>query len=131
MATSDLVSMRQHGMAHARTGDKGKHSNISLFAYQPKYYSILVDQVTEQRVADLFAHCRPMAVKRFLLPKLHRLNFVLEKVLDGGVNESLNLDIHGKALSFLLLVATDVGTGRDAPQAPRNGVTTTGARGHG
>jgi hypothetical protein len=31
------------------------------------------------------------------------MNFVLDGVLDGGVNDSLNLDSHGKALSFLLL----------------------------
>jgi len=31
------------------------------------------------------------------------MNFVLDDVLDGGVNEALNLDSHGKALSFLLL----------------------------
>jgi len=31
------------------------------------------------------------------------MNFVLEDVLDGGVNDSLNLDMHGKGLSFHLL----------------------------
>ena len=31
------------------------------------------------------------------------MNFVLDDVLDGGVNDSLNLDSHGKSLSFLLL----------------------------
>ncbi len=31
------------------------------------------------------------------------MNFVLDGVLDGGVNDALNLDSHGKALSFLLL----------------------------
>ena len=31
------------------------------------------------------------------------MNFVLEGVLDGGVNESLGLDTHGKTLAFLLL----------------------------
>ena len=28
---------------------------------------------------------------------------MLDGVLDGGVNDSLNLDMHGKALSFHLL----------------------------
>jgi hypothetical protein len=42
-------------------------------------------------------------VRRYELPRLHGFNFVLENVLDGGVNDSLNLDMHGKALSFLLL----------------------------
>ncbi len=31
------------------------------------------------------------------------LNFVMEQALEGGVNESLNLDSHGKSWSFLLL----------------------------
>ncbi len=42
-------------------------------------------------------------MRRYVLPKLGALNFVLEGVLDGGVNESLNLDTHGKTLAFLLL----------------------------
>ena len=31
------------------------------------------------------------------------MNFVIDGVLDGGVNDALNLDTHGKALAFLLL----------------------------
>jgi len=42
-------------------------------------------------------------VVRDLLPNLHAMNVVLDDVLDGGVNDALNLDSHGKALSFLLL----------------------------
>jgi hypothetical protein len=96
-------SLPLHRIAHARTGDKGNHSNISLFAYKPEHFDILVEQVTEKRVAELFATRRPTSVRRYLLPNLQGMNFVLENVLDGGVNDSLNLDMHGKALSFLLL----------------------------
>ena len=31
------------------------------------------------------------------------VNFVMEQALEGGVNESLNLDSHGKSWSFLVL----------------------------
>jgi hypothetical protein len=31
------------------------------------------------------------------------MNFVIDDVLDGGVNDSLNLDSHGKSLAFLVL----------------------------
>jgi hypothetical protein len=31
------------------------------------------------------------------------MNFVIDDVLDGGVNGALNLDSHGKTLSGLLL----------------------------
>lgn len=89
--------------AHGRTGDKGDRSNISVIAWHPLLWPLLVEQVTEQAVARQFAHRRPTRVMRHLLPTLHAMNFVLDGVLDGGVNDSLNLDSHGKALSFLLL----------------------------
>ncbi len=45
----------------------------------------------------------PTRVVRYDLPKLGAFNFVLDDVLEGGVNSSLGLDGHGKSLSFLLL----------------------------
>ena len=89
--------------AHGRTGDKGNRSNISVIAWHPALWPLLVDQVTEARVAAQFAHRRPAKVTRHLLPQLQAMNFVLDDVLDGGVNDALNLDSHGKALAFLLL----------------------------
>lgn len=98
--------MLLHSLAHARTGDKGNRSSISLVAYDARHWQLLVDQVTEARVAALFADRRPTQVRRYLLPRLHAMNFVLDDVLDGGVNGSLNLDSHGKSLSGLLLTLT-------------------------
>lgn len=89
--------------AHGRTGDKGDRSNISVIAWHAALYPLLVEQVTETAVARCFADRRPVRVTRHLLPRLHAMNFVLDGVLDGGVNDALNLDSHGKALSFLLL----------------------------
>ena len=93
-------------LAHGRTGDKGDRSNISVVAWADALYPLLVEQVTEEAVARHFCLRRPAAVQRFLLPRLHALNFVLDGLLDGGVNESLNLDSHGKTLSFFLLEMT-------------------------
>ncbi|HSW16298.1 MAG TPA: hypothetical protein VLJ86_03670 [Ramlibacter sp.] len=95
-----------YDLAHARTGDKGNHVNISLIAYREADYALLAEQVTCEKVAAHFAYRRPTQVRRFLLPKLGAMNFVLDNVLDGGVNDSLNLDMHGKALSFHLLAMT-------------------------
>lgn len=90
-------------LAHGRTGDKGNRINVSLIAYRPDDWPLLVAQVTEERVAAHFAARAPTRVRRYLLPNLHAMNFVLDDVLDGGVNDALNLDMHGKALSFHLL----------------------------
>ena len=101
--TSATVTVSLRRAAHARTGDKGNRSNIGLFAYHSELYPHLVQQVTEEKVARLFGHRRPSAVKRYLLPRLAAMNLVIDDVLDGGVNNSLNLDSHGKTLAFLLL----------------------------
>ena len=98
-----MAALTLYELAHARTGDKGNKINISLIAYRAQDYDLLVAQVTPERVAAHFAHRQPTGITRYLLPGLGAMNFVLEDVLDGGVNDSLNLDMHGKGLSFHLL----------------------------
>jgi hypothetical protein len=98
-----MREIQLYELAHARTGDKGNRSNISLIAYKAEHYPLLVEQVTEQRVLEHFKDRSPSQVVRYLLPKLQAMNFVIDEVLDGGVNDTLNLDMHGKALSFHLL----------------------------
>lgn len=92
-----------HAIANARSGDKGDRLNIALVCRDPAHYAAVATQVTAERVAQAFAHRRPSRVERYDLPKLAAFNFVLDDVLEGGVNASLGLDGHGKALSFLLL----------------------------
>ncbi len=98
-----MAEILLYDIAHARTGDKGNHANISLIAYSEEDYPLLVEQVTPEKVAAHFGARSPSAVRRYLLPNLNAMNFVLDNVLDGGVNDSLNLDMHGKSLSFHLL----------------------------
>lgn len=98
-----MTSIRLYDIAHARTGDKGNHANIALIAYRDEDYPLLVQHVTCERVAQHFGARQPTQVRRYLLPRLGAINFVLDDVLDGGVNDSLNLDMHGKSLSFHLL----------------------------
>ncbi len=90
-------------LAHARAGDKGNRLNVSVIPYRAEAYPFLVEQVTPERVQALFAHRGATAVRRYELPLLPALNLVIDDVLEGGVNGSLNLDGHGKALSYLML----------------------------
>lgn len=102
-APNHLVEAPLHAFAHARAGDKGERSNISLIPYDADAYPHLLEQVTEERVLELFAHRGATRVARYELPLLPALNFVIDDVLQGGVNGSLNLDGHGKSLSYRLL----------------------------
>ena len=98
-----MAEMPLHRLAHARTGDKGNRLNVSVIAYREEDYPLLVAQVTAGRVRALFAARGAGSVRRYELPLLKALNFVVDDVLEGGVNGSLNLDGHGKSLSFLIL----------------------------
>ncbi len=95
--------MRLHEIAHSRAGDKGNRLNLSLIPYDPAYYPALAEQVTAERVLALFRHRGATGCVRHDLPLLHAFNFVVEDALEGGVNGSLNLDGHGKTMSFALL----------------------------
>jgi len=99
----DTVRLRLHDIAHGRSGDKGNRSNISVIPYADAAYDLLLEQVTEERVLKLFSHKGASAVVRYELPKLPALNFIIDDALEGGVNSTLNLDLHGKTLSFMLL----------------------------
>ena len=99
----NLVEVPLHAVAHARAGDKGNRSNVSVIPYLPGAFAHLVEQVTEERMLAVFAHKGATGVKRYLLPRLPAMNFVIDNALEGGVNSSLSLDGHGKALSFLVL----------------------------
>ena len=117
--TSDACSeVPLHDLAHARTGDKGDRANISLVPYDPAAWDFLRKEVTAQRVKAWFAHRGAGKVVRYDLPKLQAFNFVLDGVLQGGVNGSLNLDGHGKTLSFHLL-AMPVRAPRSVVEAAR------------
>lgn len=95
--------MRLRDLAHARTGDKGDTSNISVIAYDPGDYAFLAEHVTTQAVAAHFRDVVRGQVERYELPGIGALNFVLHNTLGGGVTRSLALDAHGKSLSSCLL----------------------------
>jgi hypothetical protein len=92
-----------HEIANARSGDKGNRLNIALVCRDRAHYAAIARQVTPERVAQAFAGRKPSRIVRYDLPKLAAFNFVLDDVLEGGVNASLGLDGHGKSLSFVLL----------------------------
>jgi hypothetical protein len=95
--------IKLHEIAHARAGDKGNTSNVSVWVYDPGDYPLLKEQLTPERIKAAYPALIQGAVKRYTLDHLHGLNFVMQDALEGGVNTSLGLDSHGKSWSFLVL----------------------------
>lgn len=100
---NETISLPLHRIAHGRSGDKGNRLNVNLIAYAPEFWPVMLAELGNERIAELFAHRGPVRVTRYELPNLHALNFVIDDVLEGGVNSSLSIDTHGKTLSFLVL----------------------------
>jgi hypothetical protein len=109
MSETNQTRIRQiplRDLAHARAGDKGNTSNISVWVYDPGDYPLVKAQLTADRIKAAFASLIHGEVTRYPIDHLHGLNFVLEDALEGGVNTSLNLDSHGKSWSSLILALT-------------------------
>jgi hypothetical protein len=98
------IDLPVHAIAHARAGDKGDVSNISLIAYLDNGWDLINNLVTEDKIQSIFKRLGSTKVDRYELPNLKALNFVIHNALGGGVNSSLRLDRHGKTLSSHLLL---------------------------
>ena len=90
-------------LAHARSGDKGDTANVGLIALREEYYTLLVREVTAERVKRHFEGICKGDVERFELPNLGALNFLLHESLGGGGTLSLMTDAQGKTFSTALL----------------------------
>lgn len=97
--------MRLDEIAWAVSGDKGDVSNVCVFPYDDSDYEFLGERLTEARVATHFRSMVRGQVRRYELPGLCGLNFVMDQALGGGVSRSLRTDPHGKSVqSYVLLI---------------------------
>lgn len=90
-------------VAHSRTGDKGTIVNFSVIAFDERDYPWLVEVVTEDRVKQHLGALIEGGVKRYLLPHIGAMNFVVSRARGETVTRTLALDVHGKSLSWALL----------------------------
>jgi hypothetical protein len=97
------MRVKLRDIAHARAGDKGDISNVSLIVFDPAHYDRVRLQVSSERVKAWFGPLVRGDVVRYELPQLGALNYVMHQALGGGVTRSLALDPHGKSRSSLLL----------------------------
>ncbi|WP_089603942.1 acyclic terpene utilization AtuA family protein [Acinetobacter piscicola] len=93
-------------IAHARSGDKGNHSNIGVIARKAEYLPWIRANLTEQNVAKYMQHLlnpETSQVIRYEIEGFNALNFLLENALGGGGIASLRIDPQGKAFAQQLL----------------------------
>jgi hypothetical protein len=82
-----------------RSGDKGGNANVGLWVHGRDAYAWLVQHLTVARFRDLVSETADLDVRRYELPNLLALNFVVVGVLGEGVGSSVRIDPQAKGLA--------------------------------
>ena len=83
-------------IAGARSGDKGKHSNVGIYFYNKYIYIWAKNNITTKLVKNHFSEIVKGEVIRYELDNILALNFILKDSLGGGGSETLINDAQGK-----------------------------------
>ncbi|MFI5211258.1 MAG: hypothetical protein ACHQIH_00100 [Ignavibacteria bacterium] len=104
-----MAKIRLHEICHGRSGDKGDAANAGIIAYKKEDYELIREKVTAEVVKKYFEGIVLGKVKRYEMPNINALNFVLHNTLGGGGTVSLKNDAQGKTIaSALLMMEIDV-----------------------
>ena len=82
----------------ARSGDKGGNANVGLWAQTDEAWDWLSEAITVDRLRELVPEAAGLVIRRYELPNLRALNFVLEGLLGEGVASSVRFDAQAKGL---------------------------------
>jgi len=86
----------------ARSGDKGGNANVGLWTPDPAAYGWLRDYLDVGRFRALLPEAAGLEVRRYELPNLYALNFVVVGLLGLGVAASTRPDPQAKGLGEYL-----------------------------
>jgi len=86
----------------ARSGDKGGNANVGIYARDAAGYRWLHEHLTVAAFRRLIPETDGLTVRRYELPNLHALNFVIVGYLGEGVASSTAFDPQAKGLGEYL-----------------------------
>ena len=96
----EVVKLRE--IAFCRAGDKGDISNVSVIPYDEKNFDLVREQITVKKVRQAYGELVKGDIKKYELPGIKALNFVMYEALGGGVSRSLCIDLHGKSRGSIM-----------------------------
>ncbi|MGV9712889.1 acyclic terpene utilization AtuA family protein [Gordonia sp. NPDC003424] len=85
-------------IAGARSGDKGGSANIGVWVPNPEHYAWLDRTLDTALLKELLPEVADLTVRRYRLPNLNAVNFVIEEVLGRGVAENVRFDPQAKGM---------------------------------
>jgi hypothetical protein len=81
-----------------RSGDKGGHANLGIFARSDKAWAWLDAFLSTEQIRRLLPETASLVIDRYRLPALRSLNFVVHDLLDEGVAACTRQDAQAKGL---------------------------------
>ena len=91
-----------------RSGDKGGDANVGLWADAEAVARWLCESFDVAAFKEALPEAAPFEVRRYPLPNLRAVNFVVHGILGWGVASNLRLDAQAKGLAELLRSRTVV-----------------------
>ncbi|MEE3851162.1 acyclic terpene utilization AtuA family protein [Gordonia sp. LSe1-13] len=85
-------------LAGARSGDKGGNANIGVWVRDPAHFAWLDHTLDVDLLKQLLPEVAELTVRRYRLPNLNAVNFVIEGVLGRGVAENVRFDPQAKGM---------------------------------
>jgi hypothetical protein len=96
-------------VAGARSGDKGGNANVGFWTRTDEEYGWLRHYLDEARFRALLPEAAALEIRRFELPNLRAVNFVVVGLLGAGVAAAVRPDPQAKGLGeYLCSRAVDV-----------------------
>ena len=86
----------------ARSGDKGGNANVGLWARDDETWDWLASTLTVEVLRELLPEAAELGVRRYELPRLRALNFVVVGLLGKGVASATRPDPQAKGLGEYL-----------------------------
>ena len=96
--------IRVGDLASGRAGDKGDVLDLTLVARDEAAYTLLAQALDADSVQRALNRVVPGPVRRYALPGLRALKYVLPQALAGGVYASLRPGLHWQKAAIWLLL---------------------------
>lgn len=107
--------MRVGEIASGRSGDKASTLDLTLVARDRAAYDLLERTLTVERTQAELARAMPGQVRRYALPGLLALKYVVDGALPGGVYATLHAGLHWQKAAIYVLLDMEVAEGGTEP----------------
>ncbi len=99
---SDMGDIHFGRVFGTRSGDKGGAANIGVWAKTDEAYQWLYHNMTTEKLKEMMPEVEGYEVKRFDLPNIRAVNFMIYGILGDGVAANTRIDGQAKSMGEFL-----------------------------